>query len=177
MTWIWLKEGYLCTDLMLGIVEEKCVIGKPLVHLLIPLEGQMDSGKPSSNAGEAHRSTGRHGVHLGTGWCRWGGEWDLHPVWMCLESKSCWAHLPATSLWARALALLLQCSRVIPIEFWFSQPHCGNCCLQLEQGSWKGICCMGSSANTSATEVILMGILLYFWHHLLLVLITDARRD
>lgn len=53
-------------DVALGIVEEKSIIGKPLVHLLVPLEGRMNSGKTSSSAGDAHHSAGKHRVHLGT---------------------------------------------------------------------------------------------------------------
>lgn len=46
---------------MLGIVEEKSITGKPLVHLLVPPEGQMDSGKPSSSAGDVQtRSPSGH---------------------------------------------------------------------------------------------------------------------
>lgn len=59
----------------------------------------------------------------------------------------------------------------------FPQPHCVRLCLLREQGSPRGVCCPGSGANSPATEVVLMGISLYFWHHLLLSLITDARRD
>lgn len=77
----------------------------------------------------------------------------------------------------RALALLLKCSWFVPSEFLFPQPYCMSHCFLLERGSHKGVCCMGSGAKSSATEIILMGILLYFWHHLLLSLITDARRD
>lgn len=77
----------------------------------------------------------------------------------------------------KAVALLVKFGWVLPSEFSFPSSHRRSRCFLLEQGSHKGACSTGSGANSSASEVILMGILLYFWHHLLLSLITDARKD
>lgn len=77
----------------------------------------------------------------------------------------------------KAVAFLVKFGWVLPRKFSFPPSHRTSRCFLLEQGSHKGACRMGSGANSSASEVILMGILLYFWHHLLLSLITDARKD
>lgn len=171
---LFLMESCVCRDLTLATAEEKSVVEKPLVHLLLPLREDRALGSPAAvlealtlswetGSPAGHRlvsARGRVGHHL-VQMCRGG--------WVSLAEHICWQRA-----WARALPFLGKWSWVAPGWFLPPQPHR---VFLPERGSPQGVCSTGSGANSSDTELVLMDILLHFWHHLLLSLIADARRD